>query len=122
MEMVEDAGLNAFLKRSLEGDSALPAGRLRELEGLAAQIAARRRLRRRVWLWGAPALAAGLMICLAFAHVVSSPQITTTQDGVLEVIQLLAVTDGMTTEEALLEASPADALLAWQEAPCADLL
>ena len=120
--MIEDSALNAFLKRSLEGEVSLSAERLRTLESLAAKTAARRRWRQRALTWGGPALAASLLACFAFAHVMVAPQASRPQGGVIEVIQLLAAADGMTTEEAMTETSPADALLAWQEAPCADLL
>lgn len=122
MAMIDDSALNAFLKQSLEGDESLSAARLRTLESLAAKTAAQRRWRQRILAWGGPALAASLLVCFAFAHFMGAPQTSRPHGGVVEVIQLLAAVDGMTTGEAMTETSPADALLAWQEAPCADLL
>ena len=122
MAMIDDSALNAFLKQSLEGDESLSAAQLRTLESLAAKTAAQRRWRQRMLAWGGPALAASLLACFAFAHCMGAPQTSRPHGGVVEVIQLLAAVDGMTTGEAVTESSPADALLAWQEAPCADLL
>lgn len=122
MESNEDTNLVTAVKEALEeGIPETPDG-LRDLLAAAAVEAKRRRMRRLFSRWGRPALlAASLSVSLAFFAVFSGGFKGGPQDGMTDAIGLLCELDGV-EGEGLSAESPGALLLAWQEAPCADLL
>ena len=118
----EDMGLASCVRAAFDEGVAPDAVRLGELKRLAARMAQARRVRRRLFAWGAPLLAASLAAAVAFWTVVfgggerpqAVPDMTAT-------IGLLCELDGVDSVDFSV-ASAGEILLAWQEEPCADLL
>ena len=124
MEMTEDRGFESFLKAALEEGIGTDAGKVRSLERLAELAARKRRAgTRRGWtLWGAASLLAATLVVAVTFRVLLAPQggpfgVSAFEDT----IGLLCELDGIAAED-LGALSDGELLLAWQEAPCADLL
>ena len=121
-DVLEDAGLASCVRAAFEEGVATDAVRLGELKRLAARVAQARRVRRRLFAWGAPLLAASLAAVVAFWAVVfgggERPQ---TASDMTATIGLLCELDGVDSVDFSV-ASAGEILLAWQEEPCADLL
>ena len=118
MEVNEYNGFESFVKGAMESGLSLDGERVRELERLAEAVARRRRTWRKSLLWGIPALlAASLAAAVAF-HAMMMPS---AGSSIGDAIGLLCEMDGIEAEDAQ-EVSDWALLLAWQEAPCADLL
>jgi len=122
-DMNEDRALTAAVKSALEEGVAPEAGRIRALLEAAGREARLRRARGLLWRWGVPALlAASFALALAIEATFSDGvSHGAAKDGVTEAICLLCELDG-TADDGLSAVSPGERLLAWQEAPCADLL
>ncbi len=115
--MIEDKGLNEFLKNSLEGDASGEVPRFAEIMRAASEEsfvrAASRRSRFR--FWGASLLAAALALVCAFSVVFLQTGVPAPETTVANAIDILRVADG--AESLSEETSFADMLLAWQDAP-----
>ena len=124
MEMTEDRGFESLVKAALEDGIGTDAGEVRSLERLAELAAQERKAgTRRGWPpWGAVSLlAASLALAVAF-RVLLAPQDGSSGASAFEdTIGLLCELDGIAKED-LAATSDGELLLAWQEAPCADLL
>ena len=124
MEMTEDREFESFVKAALEDGVETDAEKIRALEHLAELSAPRRETgpRRGLPLWSAASLlAASLAVAVAF-RVLLAPQGRSSGASAFEdTIGLLCELDGIAKED-LAAASDGELLLAWQEAPCADLL
>ena len=118
--MKDDEELVNQVKGALEADAVVNARTLQALEKAAADAAAARRMRRRAGWGGASVLAAAsLTVALFFGKVFHG----NSADGLGEVrdaIGLLCAVDGL--DEEVTTFPPGEMLLAWQDAPCADLL
>lgn len=100
--MEENLELNRFIKASLESG-----------EPFAFHPPRRRPL----WKWAAPTLLAASFVCvLAFHSLVTRPE-TIETDIVVDLITLLSSDNELEIADSLAN-SAADALLAWQDAPC----
>lgn len=118
MGVNEDGGFESFLKEAMESGLALDGERVRELERLAEAVARSRRTRSRSLLWGVSTLlAASLAVTVAFC-VMLTPS---AGPSIGNAIGLLCEMDGIEADD-VREVSDGDLLLAWQEAPCVDLL
>lgn len=118
--MTEDLLIENLVRGALEADVALGEKTLRTLETAAAREAAARRSHRTTWLKGGLLVAASLTVVLFFGNVF---RWGTASDGMAEVrdaVGLLCAVDGL--DEDLTSFPPGEMLLAWQDAPCADLL
>ena len=118
MDVNEDSGFESFVKRAMESGPALDGERVRELERLAEDVARRRRTRRKSLLWGVSTLLAASLAATVAFRVMLTPS---AGSSVGEAIGLLCEIDGIEADD-VQEVSDGDLLLAWQEAPCADLL
>ena len=124
MEMTEDRGFESFLKAALEEGIGTDAGKVRSLERLAELAARKRRAgTRRGWPpWGAVSLlAASLAVAVAFRALLAPQDGFSGASAFEDTIGLLCELDGIAKED-LAATSDGELLLAWQEAPCADLL
>ena len=124
MEMTEDREFESFVKAALEDGVETDAEKVRALERLAELSAPRREAgpRRGLPLWSAASLlAASLAVAVAF-RVLLAPQDGPPGSSTFEdTIGLLCELDGIAKED-LAATSDGELLLAWQEAPCVDLL
>lgn len=115
----EDVALNRFVKSTLE---------------LGEPFALRRPRRLGFWRWATPTLLAASLAGALILHTTTdgissartepsaTPEVTDeSADLVVDLISILASTE---THEQILSSAdtPAEALLAWQDAPCAELL
>lgn len=121
--MNEDMSLENVVKAALEADTAMGARRMQALMAAAGREARHRRVRRLFGRWGASALVAA---SLAAVFGVVTPYVgkeapARPAGDLSEAIGLLCELDGVSAES-VAAASPGEMLLAWQEAPCADLL
>ena len=121
--MTEDVELESFVKAALEDGAGVGREALSALTSAAEREAEARRARRSFFRFGAPVLlAASLTVALAIRVTVFG-----LRDGefgsseVKDAIGLLSALDGVETEIPD-DATDGERLLAWQEAPCADLL
>ena len=124
MEMTKDRGFGSLVKAALEDGIETDAEKVRALEHLAELAAQERKAApRRVWpLWGASALlAASLAGAVAFRSLLASRDGFSGASAFEDTIGLLCELDGIAKED-LAATSDGELLLAWQEAPCADLL
>lgn len=118
----EDPVLNARIRAAFEEDAGLGAARLRELAAAAEREVRRRHVARRVRRWGAAALlAASLVAVFCFRALTSAPASTCATDRLDAAIGLLCELDGIALDEQT-KHSAGELLLAWQDAPCAELL
>ena len=118
--MKDENEFEVFVRSALEEGAEVDAARLRALERLAALTAASRR-RRAPWRWGVPLVAAAsLALAVAFAVVFTGGSLRG-GNAVSDAIGLLCELDGIPSGEIAAD-SAGELLLAWQEAPCADLL
>ena len=118
MDVNEDNGFESFVKGAMESGLALDGERVRELERLAEAAAQRRKGWRKSLSWGVPTLlAASLAATVAFRAMMTPPA----ESPIGEAIGLLCEIDGIEADD-VQEVSDGDLLLAWQEAPCMDLL
>ena len=118
MDVNEDNGFESFVKGAMESGLALDGERVRELERLAEVETRKRRARRKSLLWGVPTLLAASLAATVAVRVVMMPS---AGSSVGEAIGLLCEIDGIEADD-VQEVSDGALLLAWQEAPCADLL
>ena len=121
--MSEDREFGAFVKAALEEGFVLGDGKARALERLAERAVRDRRRGVRSFgaRWGAvPLLAAGLALAVVFRVLVSPPPVSESS-AVVDAIELLCELEGL-ANPAVGAKSDGEQLLAWQEAPCADLL
>ena len=112
--------IEELVKGAMESDVTVSEKMLRALEAAAAHEATARRCRRSTWLKGGLLVAAALTVVLFFGNVFHQG---TALDGMAEVrdaVGLLCAVDGL--DEDLTSFPPGEMLLAWQDAPCADLL
>ena len=117
MDVNEDGGFESFVKGAMESGPALDGERVSELERLAEDVARRRRARRKFLSWGVSTLlAASLSVTVAFRVMMPSAG-----SSIGDAIGLLCEMDGIEADN-VQEVSDGDLLLAWQEAPCMDLL
>ena len=124
MEMTEDRGFESLVKAALEDGIGTDAGEVRSLERLAERTAQERKAgTRRGWpLWGAASLlAASLAVAVAFRALLAPQDGFSSASAFEDAIGLLCELDGIAKED-LAATSDEELLLAWQEAPCADLL
>ena len=124
MEMTEDREFESLVKAALEDGIGTDAGEVRSLERLAELAAQERKAgTRRGWpLWGTVSLlAASLVVAVAFRVLLVSQGRSSGASAFEDTIGLLCELDGIAKED-LAAASDGELLLAWQEAPCADLL
>lgn len=124
MEMTEDREFESLVKAALEDGIGTDAGEVRSLERLAERTAQERKAgTRRGWpLWGAASLlAASLAVAVAFRALLAPQDGSSGASAFEDAIGLLCELDGIAKED-LAAASDGELLLAWQEAPCADLL
>ena len=118
MDVNEDNGFESLVKGAMESGLALDGERVRELERLAEAVARRRRARRKFLSWGVSTLlAASLSVTVAFRVMMTPPA----ESPIGEAIGLLCEIDGIEADD-VQEVSDGELLLAWQEAPCRDLL
>lgn len=120
--MNEDLELESAVRAALEENAGLGESGLRTVLEAAERETKRRRVRRLLWRWGAPALlAASCAVALALGTLVWGERPGVAADGVADAICLLCELDEVpfVNDE---DATPGEMLLAWQEAPCADLL
>lgn len=118
--MREDLQIEELVKGAMESDVMVSEKTLRALETAAAHEATARRCRRSTWLKGGLLVAAALTVVLFFGNVFHQG---TASDGMAEVreaVGLLCAVDGL--DEDLTSFPPGEMLLAWQDAPCVDLL
>jgi len=102
--MEEDLQFNRFVKTALESREPF-------------RFVPCASVHRRVFLrWSIPALLAATFAVIAVFHAAVSAPV----DRVANVIRLLSEIDGVDLAES--DVSSADLLLAWQDAPCRDLL
>ena len=119
--MKDDEELVNQVKAALEADVAVSARTLQALEKAAAHGAVARRMRRRAGWGGASALAAAsLTAALFFGNVFRGDSAADGLGEVRDAIGLLCAVDGL--DEEVTTFPPGEMLLAWQDAPCADLL
>lgn len=123
MEMTEDREFGAFVKAALEDGIETDAEKVRALECLA-ELSAQKSgtgLRRGWNPWGVVSLlAASLAVAVSFC-VLQAPQGGSSGASAFEdTIGLLCELDGIAKED-FAAMSDGELLLAWQEAPCADL-
>ena len=119
--MTEDAALEALVRDAMEEGTGENPGRLRAVEALAARGVRARRLRRLIWRVGATVLAAASLMAVAVFHALVPGAEASRGDGVEEAILVLCAVDGI-DGESLASATTGEMLLAWQDAPCADLI
>ena len=119
--MTEDAALEALVRDAMEEGIGENLGRVRAVEALAAQGVRARRSRRLIWRVGASALAAASLMAVAVFRALVPGAEASLDDGVEDAILVLCAVDGI-DGEALASATTGEMLLAWQDAPCADLL
>ena len=118
MEVNDDNGFESLVRGAMEAGLSFGGGRVGELERLAAAEAQRRKSRRKFLSWGVPALVAASLSATVAVRVVMTPS---AGSSIGEAIGLLCEIDGIEADDAQ-EVSDGDLLLAWQEAPCVDLL
>lgn len=119
--MKEKSTLQSLVRSALEDGAAVSPRCLRTIEEEARQ-AVRARTRRPLFLrWGAPLLAAAsLAVALAFRSLLS-PLGGSGRPDLADTIGLLCELDGINSDN--LNASTTEELLiAWLDAPCAELL
>ena len=116
--MNEDEKLNAVVKAALEDGASVGGLRLATIAGAAEREARRRRTMRLMWRCvPAALLAASLALVVAIGTAIRSNH----GIEVVEAIGLLRELDGEPLAEEL-EMTPGEALLAWQESPCAEVV
>ena len=118
MEVNDDNGFESLVRGAMEAGLSFGGGRVGELERLAAAEAQRRKSRRKFLSWGVPTLLAASLAATVAFRVMLTPS---AGSSVGEAIGLLCEIDGIEADD-VQEVSDGDLLLAWQEAPCADLL
>lgn len=122
--MNEDEKLNAFVKAALEEGVAVSPERLAALEACAAKVVGERGKRGVSRLLPAMAwlVAAAFVVVLAFPVMMNpKPSAVASDEPVTSVIALFLEAEGAELDDIAL-ASPAEALMAWQEAPCEEVL
>jgi len=120
--MKEDTALTRCIKAAFEEGEGLDAARLDALTRAAEQAVRRRRVLRLFGRWGSAALvAASIAAALCFHALAPAPAPAREADGLSAAIGLLCELDGISAGERA-TMSTSELLLAWQEAPCADLL
>jgi len=120
VDMNEDMKLEGTVRDAFEEGVSLTATLRRKILEEAAAEVRRRRMCRLFGRWSAPSLlAASIGVSLAFLAVFWGSA-SGSRNEMAEAIGLLCEIDGMEGDE-LSANSPGDLLLAWQEAPCADL-
>ena len=119
--MKEDHEIESLVRASLEENLGLSPDRLRALLATAGREAKRRQARRQLLHWGVPALLAASVAVALGLQLVFSGRTARRADGMVETIGLLCELDGL-SPESFAATTPGELLLAWQEAPCADLL
>lgn len=123
--MNEDEKLNAFVKAALEEGVAVSPKRLAALEACAAKVVGERGKRGVSRLLPAMAwlVAAAFVVVLAFPVIMMNPKpsAVVSDEPVTSVIALFLEAEGAELDDIAL-ASPAEALMAWQEAPCEEVL
>ena len=118
MEVNEDNGFASFVKGAMEAGLSFEGARVSELERLARAEARRRSSWRKSLSWGISALLAASLAVTVAVRVVLMPS---AGSPIGEAIGLLCEMDGIEAGD-IQEASDGALLLAWQEAPCVDLL
>lgn len=108
-----------FVKNALEAGATVDAKRLDVIAEIAAHEAVKRRKHRFLMRFGSVSLAAAVLIFALVLNVTISNRGNTAD--VSDVIGLLCETDGIAEDE-IGEASAGEILLAWQDAPCVNLL
>lgn len=120
--MNEDLELESAVRTALEENAGLGEAGLRAVLEAAERETKRRRVGRLLWRWAAPALlAASCAVALALGSLVWGERPGAAADGVADAICLLCELDEIPFVDST-DVSPGEMLLAWQEAPCADLL
>lgn len=119
--MNSDEFVESLVKSALEDGTSLSAPRLQAVLSAASREVRRRRVRHLAMRWGAPALLAASVAVIAALWARVPTVATGDESCVAEAIGLLRELDGE-PGEVLLGATAGEQLLAWQEAPCADLL
>ena len=120
--MNEDLELESAVRTALEENAGLGEAGLRAVLEAAERETKRRRVGRLLWRWAAPALlAASCAVALALGALVWGERPGAAADGVVDAICLLCELDEIPFVDST-DVSPGEMLLAWQEAPCADLL
>ena len=121
--MSEDRELESAVRAAMEENLSWPEGRMEAVLVAAEREARRRRVRLLLRRWGAPALlAASCAVVLALEALVWGDKPgAAVGDGVADAIGLLCELDEVSFVDCE-DATPGEILLAWQEAPCADLL
>lgn len=120
----EDIEINAAVKAAFEDGASLNAPRVNAIMAIASRQSHQRKVRRGLLLWGVTSLlAASLAVVVAFQAIVHRGDNVAAgnAEGVKDTIGLLCALDGISAE-GLSALSAGELLLAWQEAPCADLL
>lgn len=121
--MNEKSTFESVIRTALEENEGLNPGCLHALETAAAEAARKRRARVAFFRWGAPFLAAAaITVALVFrATFMTGKPTGSGRPGVGDAIGLLCELDGI--EAGTLESgSTEDLLIAWLDAPCANLL
>ena len=118
--MREDLQIEELVKGAMEADVAVSEKTLRALEKAAAREVASRRNLRSTWLKEGLLVAASLTVVLFFGNVFHQGSASDGMAEVRDAVGLLCAVDGL--DEDLTSFPPGEMLLAWQDAPCADLL
>ena len=116
----ENPALQERIRAAFEEGAGIDAAGLAALADAAGQATRRRRIRRLVCRWGAAALlAASVAAAFCFRALTTTPACGT--NGLDAAICLLCEIDGLSTGE-MAGLSAGEMLLAWQDAPCMDIL
>jgi len=119
--MNSDEFVRSLVKSALEDGATLSEQRLQAVLFAASREARRRRVRRLAMRWGASALLAASVAVIAALWARVPTMATGDESRLAEAIGLLREMDGG-VGEVQPGATVGEQLLAWQEAPCADLL
>ena len=118
---MEDMEIERAVKSALEDGVGVNSEEMRRIVAFAEREAKMRRAKRRLWRGSAPALlAATVALAVAFPAWLSMRS-GRGEDAVKGAIELLCEMDGLADSDTG-DFTTAELLLAWQEAPCRDLL
>ena len=118
---MEDLEIERAVKSALEDSGGVNTEDLHRIVAFAEREAKVRVTRRRLWRGAAPALLAATVALVVAFQSWLSVRSGRGEDAVKGAIELLCEMDGFADSDTV-DFTTAELLLAWQEAPCRDLL